>query len=311
MNFFPARPFISRVIFVCIILQSYFSTIRLRLMICIAIIASAFVLGLSQSDLSPVTNLAFYADILTNASAPEHRTHAHELFRQELDNLLHGQESFINTMDDVPWIFVKYNKDKSFRLISWQLEKEENEFDYFTIFQSSDGMFTYFNSDVESIEEREKYDLDHSYSAIFHNIYSYEDYFILSAFRQIDGKRSQKICEVLTLKNGKPILGKAIFNQDKNTPEGRGKKRIILQYSPVAKANINVNIDDGIIIYDHVITIPGRNPDEGILQVPDGSYQAYEFDGGGKWIYKEKLYAEIQETPLNKSLKSGEESRNK
>jgi len=128
---------------------------------------------------------------------------------------------------------------------------------------------------------------------------AFEDYYLISGYRQLGKHRAQKICEVLSIENGKPKLGKAVFNEDTKTPEGRGKKRIVLNYSPVAKANINVNADDKIIVFDNIITVPGRNPEEGMLQVPDGSYQAYEYNAEGKWIYNEKLYTEFQETPLN------------
>ncbi len=66
-----------------------------------------------------------------------------------------------------------------------------------------------------------------------------------------------------------------------------------------------INTNDQIIIFDHIISIPNKdNSEGGFLLVPDGSYEAYEYTDKDAWIYKEKLYDQVQATPLNQPLKS-------
>ena len=252
-----------------------------------------------------VLGLDFYADVLTNASAPRNRELANDLFKKGLLEYLVAPNSFTNNFSEIPWLFVRYDPDSTFRLISWQLEGDDDDFAYFNIYQKSDGEFTSFGHQIEELSERETYPINEVYSALFHNLVPFEDYFLVSGYRKIKGKRTQRICDILTIENGKPLFGKPIFNKDESTPIGRGKKRIIQTYSSVAKANLNINVDDGIIIFDHIISIPSKNPEEPeFMLVSDGSYEAYEYSNNKIWLYKEKLYDQVQATPLNKPLKT-------
>ena len=257
-----------------------------------------------------IFGLDFYADVLTNASATGNRVLANDIFKKGLVEALSEHNSFSNTFSEIPWLFVKYDPDSTFRLISWQLEREKDDFVYYNFHQKSNGEYTSFGNQIENISERETYLLSNVYSALFHSLVPFKDYFLVSGYRKIEGKRTQRICDILKIDDGQPIFGRPIFNKDETTPNGRGKKRVILTYSSVAKANLNVNVDDGIIIFDHIIGIPSKNPDEpGFILVPDGSYEAYEYSDNEVWMYKEKLYDQVQATPLDQPLKSNKTSQ--
>ena len=267
--------------------------------------ALALIWSLTHGQEGQNPDLSFYADVLTNASAPENRAFANDKFKEGLEKALNAKNSFATLFSDIPWIFVKYDTDSTFRIISWQLEKEEDQFSYFNVFQKENGAFEFFGRDLMEIGNRDKLSLREAYGAIFYEVIPFEDYYLLSAYRRIDNKQTQKICDVLTIEDDGPVFGKAIFNKDENTLKGRGKKRVVVTYSSIAKANLNINANEGIIIFDHIVSIASKDASEGgILLVPDGSYEAYEYTDGGVWLYKEKLYDDIQATPLNKPLKS-------
>lgn len=249
--------------------------------------------------------LAFYADVLTNASVAEHRVLAHEKFKEGIEIAFKAENSFTNSFNEIPWIFVKYDPDSSFRFISWQVEKREEEFSYFNVFQKANGDYQFFGRNQKEIGARNKYSLADAYGALYLDLVPFDDYYLLSAYRRTGNKLAQRICDVLSFEGGEPVFGKSIFNKDENTLAGRGKKRVVLTYSSVARANLNINADDRIIIFDHIVSIPNKdNSKGGFLLVPDGSYEAYEYTDKDAWIYKEKLYDQVQATPLNQPLKS-------
>jgi hypothetical protein len=260
--------------------------------------------------LKPIDELAFCADVMTNASSPEHRIHADEQFTAKLNTELETIGSFQNRFESIPWIFIQYNQDSSWRFISWQLEMEKDDFEYRNVFQKSDGEFSLFGKNQIEISEREEYGLKDVYSAVYYDLIPFEDYYFILGYRRNKNNITQRICEVFKFENGNPTFGLPIFKENINTPDGRGKRRIIINYTSTAKANLNVSPSDRTIIFDHIISIPNRDPNEGgMLLVPDGSYSAFEFVDQNSWIFKEKLYSDIQATPLNNPLKSSDPNK--
>ncbi|MEE9371609.1 MAG: hypothetical protein V3V00_01000 [Saprospiraceae bacterium] len=260
-------------------------------------------IDLIQAQTNSINDLAFYADVLTNAAETEHRKYANEKFKTTLDNIIDSSDSFDNDFKDIPWLFVRYNPTKDFRILSWQLKGADESYIYYTIFQEKDGSSQYFSNSSHEIDQRQSYSLANSYSAIFHEIVAVDDYFLLLAYRQIANGLTQKICDVLTFNNRKPIIGKSIFYQNESIPSGRGKKRVIMTYSSVASASMNVNIDgdEKAVVFDHIISVPGKETGQGLIYVPDGIYEAYEYKSAQLWIYNPNLYAGLQYNPKTQS----------
>ena len=255
------------------------------------------------SQLSSSESLTFYADVLTNASSLENRIHANEKFIEELDQTLSLKESFKNSLESLPWIFVRYAPSREFRFISWQLELDKKQFQYFTYFQSETGKVIKISDDNQTLELRETYSATNGYAAIIHQIIPFDNYYLLASYRQKPNGISQKICEVLDVKNGEPSFGKSLFYESADVPNGRGKKRVIMTYSSVASASMNINLNDieKVIVFDHIISVPGKTSKEGMIQVPDGSFEAYVQNGPDKWLYNPNLYEGLEYNPKTQS----------
>ncbi len=187
-------------------------------------------------------DLAFYAGILTNASVAEHRVLAHEKFKEGIEIAFKAENSFTNPFNEIPWIFVQYDPDSSFRFISWQVEKDKSEFSYFNVFQQATGDYHFFGRNHKKIGARDQYSLTDVYGALFLDLVPFDDYYLLSAYRRTGNKLSQRICDVLSFEGGEPVFGKSIFNKDENTLAGRGKKRVVITYSAVARVNLNIEV---------------------------------------------------------------------
>ena len=275
-----------------------------HLLICFICIFS-FINAHSQNE--SIDQLAFYADVLTNASSAEHRVHANRMFLKELQTILADDESFKNALENVPWIFVRYAPSRKFRFISWQVDVGQGKFKYHTFYQNNLGDIIEIKGDQEEIELRAGFPLEDAYRSIIHQIIPVDDYFLLAAFKQLSDGSAMKICEVLSFDSGRPQLGKSIFYEDESIPEGRGKKRVIMRYSPVASASMNINVHDAerVIVYDHIIPVPGKTAQEGMINVPDGSYEAYVQSAPNRWLYNPNLYEGLEYNPKTQSRPQG------
>jgi hypothetical protein len=267
----------------------------------------------SHAQSNEVDQLAFYADVMVNASSAEHRIHANEVFKIELESALNKDNSFDNSFEDVPWIFVRYAPSKDFRFISWQVEESKDQFKYYSYFQLESGELVKWADNIEDIETRETYTSTNGYSSIIHQVIPSDDYYLLASYRQRRDGIAQKICEVLTIENGNPSFGKSLFYENDDVPDGRGKKRVIMNYSPVAGAsmNININDDEKLIVFDHIISVPGKTAQEGMIQVPDGSYEAYVLKEGNRWLYNPNLYEGLEYNPKSEPRPTANQRANR
>jgi len=247
--------------------------------------------------------LAFYADVMINATAPEHRIFASDQFETLLEERINPLTSFDDEMKDIPWIFVKYNEARSLRIISWQVQKEEGQFDYGMYLQRKGEEPQRIGQSGVTLDKRAKYSSNDMYTAIIHNITAQDDYFLISSYRQIEGNKIQKSVDVLSFDGENPVFGLPIFYENEKVPDGRGHRRIEMTYSNVASASVNLNLDgeQKTVVYDHIIEVPGKATGEGMIQVPDGSYEAYIYQSPYRWLYKSNLYEGLQYNPKTSS----------
>ena len=261
---------------------------------------SSYALGQSEEINNP---LAFYADVMSNASVAEHRSYASKMFSNLITERLNTADSFEDGLEDLPWVFVRYDDERKFRFISWQVEENDEEFKYAVFYQSNNGELSKLGNENIDLDRRARYVGSDIYPTIIHSIDSFEDYYLISAYRQLPQGKVQKIIDVLTFEENKPVLGKSIFYENEQVLSGRGHKRVILNYSSVAAASLNMNLEaeEKSIVYDHIIDVPGKLDGEGMVSVPDGTYEAYIHKGKDKWVYVSNLYEGLEYNPKTSS----------
>ena len=131
------------------------------------------------------------------------------------------------------------------------------------------------------------------YGSVYYNLREVDGpegkYYLLFGFDGDSFFRKRKLIDVLYFKEGKPVFGAPVFVHEDN----QRKHRIVREYS--AEVSTRCNYDEllELIIFDHLIELEGPYG-EGLVNYPDGSYEAYRLEGG-LWWHVDKVFDQVSE----------------
>ncbi|MDX1409216.1 MAG: hypothetical protein R3330_13810 [Saprospiraceae bacterium] len=252
--------------------------------------------------------MAFYADVMVNASKSEHRLAAHEEFYDRFSRLVREPAGRNHTFESLEWITQVTPADSAFRIISWQLMVSEDQYRYF-------GFLVPFDPGRNVVELHDKRSLRSEYGrhnaatwygALYYGIQPFmlDDttlaYMVLG-FNGHDSKTNQKVADVLLWKEDDVQLGAPVFMPGDSTTGQDIRERIILEYADAASGRMQFDRERQMLVYDHVITIFTDGPDAGPLLVPDGSYHGYQY-AKGSWEFVNKVFHVKVDTPPGPGL---------
>lgn len=251
--------------------------------------------------------LQFYGDVMINALDAENRIKAATLFQELFEKEYEDQASFDKPLDPLKFVSVQYPEDRSFRLISWQIEESESQYTYKTYLQTADGKLSKFSNDSDITDN----DLETTYTRNWpaHLVYKIKDtqtkegkVYVVFGMKQIDQFNKVKVADVLKLEDGNASFGLPIFVKNADSDRPRKSNRIVLTYGTDGNASLNFNPSLEMIVHDNVIPQSGMMPGQGISYYPDGSYQAYKL-AEGQWSHIDKLYnTTLDEAPRPKPI---------
>jgi len=236
-------------------------------------------------------------DYFINAVKSENRRYAYNNFVSKLHEVLKEDNSFYYPFDSVKGMSVLVSEDSIFRVISWQLMISEEEFEYGGIVQLKGGKVYNLidNKDLFSDLSYEVFTNDDWYGQLYYNLFQYKvnkvNSYILFGYKRLDENHKVKIAAPIYFEGDKVYFGKEIFEDT----IGGMKNRVTLETSITAASTLNYNKDKDMIVYDHTISIltPGRYGKKLIaLNVPDGSYHGYKWNGM-KWGFVDKVFKDI------------------
>lgn len=272
---------------------------------CLVLLLFALVLShsesLGQQDNNALEEMAFYADVMINADAPEHRIKAYGEFQPLLKSFLEQPNSFEEDIHKLKWISIQMPKDQSFRILSWQVKESESEYSKHGFIQMKDGRLFELSTKGDRYfgdNRFDEYTLQNWPGGIVYNLMPSmvnDQEYILFVYGQKDEFTKYKVADVLHFRDGVPVFGKGIFVQEKDAVRPRNPHRIILEYSSDSVAGINFNPNLNMLIFDHLIQRMGQLPNQGPTNLSDGSYEGYTFEDG-EWIYKAKIFDQVNET---------------
>jgi hypothetical protein len=230
----------------------------------------------------------FYADVMINADNPNHRVVAHDVFSRSIKTRLEKDDSYWDGLSDLPYIATQYAPDSSFRMITWEIDKADGDFEYYGYFQSKDGTTyslkkkrgNYGRATTGSI------DLATWPAGLVYRIDKLgEAQYLIYTYRQIDKYMRTKTLDVLNLQDH-TLGARAFFS----SPEDGPLNRLSLSYSADSNASFNYNPVMRMITFDNLIAMPGRMEGQGIAYVSDGTYRAYHLEDNGTWTYQDQLF---------------------
>ncbi len=245
--------------------------------------------------------LAVLSYAVINDSLPEFRFAACRNMIPTLVKALKLENSFQYPFERLKTVSIQYPRDSSFRIFTWQLYVDKDEYHYYGAIQMNSEKLQLFplidrSSAVANVEQ-EELTPEKWYGSVYYNLREFDSpdgkYYLLFGFDGYEFFHKRKIVEVLHFREGKPVFGAPVFIKQEQGKPLQEKKRLLIEYS--AAASVRVNYDEALelLIFDHLIPTKGQYG-EGMTMVPDGSYEAYEFKKG-LWHYKTKVFDQISD----------------
>lgn len=246
--------------------------------------------------------LGYLSYLIVNDSLEESRFRAVNKFIPTLVKALKVKNSFDYPFERLKSISIQYPADSTFRIFTWQLYVNENDYRYYGAIQMNTEELKLIPLIDRSFEIE---DIEHStlgsqnwYGSLYYNLKQFDTAegkkYLLFGY---DGYRfftKRKIVDVLSFKDGKAVFGAPVFvSEDPDNPF-LPKSRLLYTYS--AEASVKVNFDGhlGLIIGDHLIETTSSIASQGPVKLPDGSYEGYKLENG-QWVYVAKVFNHIYE----------------
>ncbi|MEM6321152.1 MAG: hypothetical protein AAF960_26050 [Bacteroidota bacterium] len=255
----------------------------------------------AENQLVQLSNL-FLKDSLT-----ENRIEAAATFQQQLTETLSKPNSFNYPFENLTAVSIQYPADSTFRIFTWQLYVDKNEYQYGGVIQKNTLEPALFPL-ADKSSEVEQYDLEYDilspenwYGALYFNLKEFDSpsgkKYLLFGFDGYEFFNKRKLVEVLHFDEaGQPVFGSPVFVKAEAGYEASTKNRLYIEYSAEVAAKVNYDHQLGLIMIDNLVAM--RSPYRGVgnVNIPDGSYVGYELKEG-VWQYVDKVFHFVSERP--------------
>lgn len=240
-------------------------------------------------------SLVHYFKKLREAVHDTHRVIANEHILRIFRETLITREAFIHRYDSTKNYFGVLNSpDAQFRVFTWNILFDDNEFKYYGFIQYFDKerkLFTYFPliDNSKNIENPEYVSLSSRnwFGCLYYEIVRYKvkrkKYgYVLLGWDGNNLHTNKKIFEILYFKAGRPFFGAPIIRHENKT-----KRRVIFEYSAKARMAMRFDRLEEGIVFDHLT--PAKPQYEGVYRFygADGSYD--------KFIFKRRRWRVIED----------------
>lgn len=241
-----------------------------------------------------------YALAMIRDSLVTNRFRADSFFTRTLVKALKTPYSFYYNFDSVITVSKVYAPDSSFKIFTWQLEKDSAHFrqrgaiqintpdgslKLFPLFDFSD--FT--NRPNDSVRTVNNW-IGCIYYGIVKKMHNNKAYYTLLGYDDNNDLTTRKWLDILTFdENGTPKFGSNIFvyKHDELKPR-QPAYRFTLEYKKNAGARMAYDQELDMIVFEHLISQNNR-PDEKYTLIPDGDYEAFKWTNG-QWVHVSKIF---------------------
>lgn len=285
----------------------------MRKVIVVLIVFGAFLKAFSQKKdtmpVAPLAQLEYEIKELQNtvfkSKKENERFEANKKFIKLWEQALKNPESLNYGFDSITGVSRLLSDDKKFRIITWNVFKNDGTYAYFGFIQVNNtkiikqGLFK--KTTTQEYEVFQLIDVSGSvkspetYQGVpakwfgmlyYDRIITCDGYYTLLGWDGNDNLIQRKFIDVLFFKaDGTPVFGKDVFKIPKKSP-----KRIMFQYSSEIAMSMKYNDKRNQIVLSHLAPKDEGSVLEGQYQYygPDGSYDAYE-QSKDRWVLKEDI----------------------
>jgi hypothetical protein len=214
--------------------------------------------------------------------------------------------SFEYPLDSVS-ISKLYAPDSSFRIFTWQVQRDEYIYLQKGAIQmrTPDGSLKLFPlhdvsmfsaKPADSVRGRQNW-VGAIYYRIIKKTHGNKNYYTLLGFDDFGPASNKKWLEVLSFnEQGEPVFGGPFISFRQDSLKRPVQPRFSIEYKKEAKTFFNYDPELDMIVFDHLIS-ESDEPDRKETYIPDGDFEAFKWDNG-QWVHVEKVF--------NFRLKEGE-----
>lgn len=262
----------------------------------------------AEWDLKALQKTVFYS------KKEAERFEANKQFLKLWSEVLSQRNSMDYAFDSLKDVSKLASRDKKFRIITWNVPKNDGTQAYFGFIQVNNtkiqkkGLFKKIVSTEyevyplldksSTIKSVENYVSDNTkwFGMLYYDeVIDCDGYYTLLGWDGNDNLVQRKFIDVLSFRSdGVPVFGKDVFKIPKKSP-----KRIMFEYSSEVAMSLKYDGKRNAIVLSHLAAKDEGSVLEGQYQYygPDGSYDAYE-QSKDRWVLKEDIDAR---NPKNKN----------
>ncbi|MFK7806292.1 MAG: hypothetical protein AB8F74_00695, partial [Saprospiraceae bacterium] len=198
----------------------------------------------------------------------------------------------------------QYPADSSFRIFTWQLYVDVDDYRYGGFIQTNVEKPQVIQLKDKSLDmedvilDFEIMTADNWYGALYYNIMSFDtpegSRHLLFGYDGYQFFNKRKLIDVLRIENGQAIFGDPVFTPLDPRRTDLIKNRVMMQYAAGSNITLNYNNDLEMIVFDNLI--PHTDGKGRPSWVPDGSYKGYQLKNG-LWVYRDKIFDQVSKKP--------------
>ena len=228
------------------------------------------------------------------------RFSADSAFTKMFVRALKIKNSFYYPFDSLFTISKLAPGDSSFKIFTWQMVINDNVIRQHGAIQikTADGALKLFplidKSDV-TINMADTAGNNFGWmGAVYYKIIETSSagkkYYTLLGYDENNIRSNKKIVEVLTFENREPVFGGNYFTAENIVPAERFGKRLILEYKKNASPRLVYDVEQGMIIYEHLISETNETQKK-YSYVGDGDYEGLKWMDA-KWVHIDKVFTQ-------------------
>ncbi|MFY0254952.1 hypothetical protein ACDQ55_13475 [Chitinophaga sp. 30R24] len=275
-----------------------------KIILSLLLITTTLLTYAQQPDAADLNRLKHSQDSLQQLSqeiftgrGDDSRSKAVDKFIPTLVRALKVKYSFRFPFDSLKTVSIQYPQDSAFRIFSWALEYENGFYRHYGAIQmnTSDGQLKLFPlidasdymTNTDTITDNKSW-----YGCLYYNVihrhYFNQEYYTLFGWDANNPRSQKKIIEMLTFKNGQPVLGGTLFSFAEDSIPTPVRNRFIIEYKKEGTATLNFNKELGMIVFDHLIS-ETNEPMKKSTYVSDMDYEGFKWQAG-KWVHVNKIF---------------------
>lgn len=225
--------------------------------------------------------------------------------------------SFNYDFGDVPGLSIMYPDDRSFRIFTWELYVDSDQYRHYGAIQLNTEELTlkplldrgdeWLENPENAVVKADNWLGYAVYDIVDAGTYRGKPYYFLLGYDSYSIYRRRKLLDVLHFgADGAPVFGLPVFTTYSESglllPD---RSRIVLTYGAEATVALRHDTELGGIIYENLIMVPGSH-DEGPVSMPDGSYHLLKPTEDGAWQEEEQIFThKYEEAPREAAKPDG------